>query len=63
MSVKKLFTDVVFNGWKAAMDNISTNAGVPGYNAARIGELCYDTVGGDGYIATDLVGTWVKLNA
>ncbi len=63
MSVQQSFIDVVFVGKKNFIEDIVPYAGVPGYNADVVGELVYDYTNDDGYIATDKVGTWVKLNA
>ena len=55
--------DKVFGGHKDPLRNIGIYAGVPTHNADHIGEFCYDSASNDYYIATDVVGTWVKINA
>lgn len=55
--------DQVFGGHKNPFQDIGTYAGVPTHNAAHIGEYCYDSLNADYYSATDVAGTWVKINA
>ena len=63
MSLYTEFITKVFGGHDMCWNRIETNAGVPTHNAEHKGIICYDTTNKDYYIATDAVGTWVKMNA
>jgi hypothetical protein len=43
--------------------NVLVSSGAPASFNAKLGTLCWDVTGGDGYIATDAGSTWVKINA
>lgn len=60
---RKNLIEKVFGGTKDPFEHLTQRAGVPTHNARSIGEICWDSSNEDYYIATDVAGTWVKINA